>query len=86
MLFSVHFYPGMVLFGDVIFELILLRFGLFLWLLLPVLRIIVKAVRHNLPSKVKASLEQLYVHLKDCLWFIGSFIKEFIINPGIHAI
>ena len=86
MLFSVHFCPGMVLFGDVIFELILLRFGLFLWLLLPVLRIIAEAVYHNLPSKVKASLKQLYVHLKDCVWFIGSLIKEFIINPGMHAI
>ena len=71
-----------VLFGETITELHLFRFGLLLSLFVPVLKFVVSLLGGRLPRKLKMSLKQFFIDLNDCLWFITSITKTFLVSPG----
>ena len=86
LMFLFYFHPlGIVLFGDMITELHLLRFGLILSLSLPILKSILKVIYHQLPSKVRTLLRQFCVDLSSCLSFVASLIWRFTITPGTQV-
>ena len=63
-------------------ELHIFLFGLLLSLFIPVLKFVVQMVCGLLPRKLKMSLKQFLIDLNGGLWFIGSVIRTFIVNPG----
>ena len=76
-----HMHVGMLLFGDNVLELHILRFGLIVSLVLPVLMSGVQMVDHLLSPKTKTSLGQFCDDLTHCFWLIGCFI-QILVGPG----
>ena len=76
-----YIHVGMLLFGDTILQLYVLRFGLILSLFLPVLKSIIQVVYHLLSRKAKISLRHFFVDLIQCFWLIGCVIQIFL-SPG----